>query len=66
MCEKNTHCVDDLWQQVVKFVHVSNLFSSTYATERQAAVTRDAGTGVHDGGTTPLTYKRGGGTGALT
>jgi len=35
-------------------------FSSIYATERQAVVTRDAGTGVHDGGTTPLTYERGG------
>jgi len=38
---------------------IYTLFSSIYATERQAVVTRDAGTGVHDGGTAPCPMKRG-------
>jgi len=36
---------------------IYTLFSSIYAAERQAAVTRDAGTGVHDGDTTPCLIK---------
>ena len=32
---------------------IYTLFSSIYATEIQAVVTRDAGTGVHDEGTAP-------------
>jgi len=43
---------------------IYTLFWSTYATERQAPLTRDVGMGVHDGAL-PLTYERGG-TGALT
>jgi len=46
----------------VSYLRVSavyTLFSSTYATERQAVVTRDAGMGVHDGGTAPCPMKRG-------
>jgi len=42
---------------------IYTLFSSIYATERQAVVTRDAGTGVHDGGTAPCPMT-GGETGA--
>jgi len=37
---------------------IYTLFSSIYATERQAVVTRDAGTGLHDGGTATLPYER--------
>jgi len=36
---------------------IYTLFSSIYATERQAVVTRDAGTGVHDGGNAPCPKK---------
>jgi len=35
---------------------IYTLFSSIYATERQAVITRDAGTGVHDGGTAPALW----------
>jgi len=38
---------------------ICTLFSSIYATERQAVVTRDAGTGVLDGGTAPCPMKGG-------
>jgi len=46
---------------------IYTLFSSIYATERQAVVTRDAGTGVHDGAMPPALRKGGNlGTGVLT
>jgi len=38
---------------------IYTLFSSIYATERQAVVTRDAGTGVHHGGTALCLMKEG-------
>jgi len=38
---------------------IYTLFSSIYATERQAVVARDAGTVVHDRGTAPCPMKGG-------
>ena len=37
---------------------IYTLLSSIYATERQAVVNRDAGTGLYDGGTATLPYER--------
>jgi len=47
----------------LKVLAIYTLFSSIYATERQALVTRGAGTGMHDGGTASCPVK-GGATGA--